>query len=100
MKLTISIECVNLVSGRSTLPPIKHNGVAMKKAHVITYSMTEKQKEQVKNLKALLERVPKEPSFDPALEFQLELLMLLSIFCHNNKRFSAFLAEMRDIFQS
>ena len=72
----------------------------MKKARVTAYSMTEKQKEQVKNLKALLERIPKEPSFDPALEFQLELFMLLSIFCHNNRRFSAFLTEMRDILQS
>lgn len=59
--------------------------------------MTAQQKKQVGDLKALLEKMPKEGSFDPALEFKLELLQLLLPFCLNNRKFSAFLTELRDV---
>ena len=63
----------------------------------IKYVLADTEKKSVENLRELLDRMPKEPGFDPALEFKLELLQLLLPFASDSERFSRFLANMRDL---
>jgi hypothetical protein len=61
------------------------------------YVLTDKERGLVEELKALLERMPKEPGFDPALEFKLGLCQLLVPFVPESDKFADFFKGMRDV---